>query len=580
MIKDNSAAILSEFFLDKSRVTYFLTNYQPNQPNKLNQSLDTLDTAEIKELLQCARKWQRNPTLYRSIKPELTRLEKIAEQLQLNSADELNTAEAGPYSTVSQHNVQPSIQPNIHPNIHPNIIPYFRAKPSARLVPLRLARTTEINPKIVEGGEVEFTDSASLKADETQKRKKNRDRTNNFVPTVEAIDNYFESEGLVGEKKTRELLIYGVLARSNLGIESLSGSGKSALLYALIHALPNSKYKIIHQASGKSLYEDPEMSQAEFWIIPELQKVFSQDIEEIIKNLTEGVDTTYTRVNKKGTGVDTFNISKKAVIYSFAITNRHLKARDDEFYRRFIILPTDISRRQNKEVALKFAETDFQGNGDTGPVNQFKQHLSDSLESKTIVRNPYLEYLVQSLPANISETIRFRTTVKHLQNLIRGCSLYYSKENYLTEPLDSHSEQFDNVLFSTFYDNQRVMHLYGQVMFDNIHGVSVVERGLLDLVQAAPGNIVQIMESSVETYGQNFVLPEQIDRLLNIGLLAYEGDELRAAPITDLNLNFEEALASADRLMKEKFPWQREQWHEKQTAEKYQKQINETNKGG
>src|SRR3989338_5109361 len=102
------------------------------------------------------------------------------------------------------------------------------------------------------------------------------------------IHQFFDAHGIVGEERMRELLVYAVVARANIGIESLAGSGKSAVLQTLLKAIPAERYLIINQGTLSSLYHNPSGNTVDYWVIPELQKIFTKNIEEVIKNLTEG----------------------------------------------------------------------------------------------------------------------------------------------------------------------------------------------------------------------------------------------------------------------------------------------------
>ncbi len=373
------------------------------------------------------------------------------------------------------------------------------------------------------------------------------------IPSPQLIHDFYEAQGIVGEEKNRELLLYGALAKANLGIESLAGSGKSALLYALLQAFPKESYKIIHQATGKSLFNNPERNNVKFWIIPELQKIFTQDIEDLLKNLTEGVSATYTRTNASRNGVDSFEIEKKAVLYSFAITNKHLKERDDEFYRRFIILHTDISRQQNQEVARKFAERDFTEKKGEKIDNSLPQRIAVALDFKGEVKNPFLRYIVESLPTEISGQMRFRSSVKYLHSLVAGCTLFYSPQLGAEE----------KVLFSTLQDNLRVMELYGDVLVDNLYGLSVVERAILDLTTESPKTKNELFLAFQDNYGEVArVFSNSWDRLVNMGLInqneAYYNRRNISLPIVDPEI----AISAADSLMKTYYPLQRDEWHE------------------
>lgn len=374
--------------------------------------------------------------------------------------------------------------------------------------------------------------------------------TSSFKPTSESITQFYQAQGIVGEETTGEILLYGALAKTNMGIESLAGSGKSVLLYALLEAIPKEKYNIIHQATGKSLYQDVENNKVDFWIIPELQKIFTRDIEEIIKNLTEGISTTYTRTNSKKDGVDKFEIKKKAVLYSFAITNKYTKEKDDELARRFIILHTDISKKQNREVALRYAQKQFSQSNEVN-LNDFKRHIAECLDSEVEVKNPFLPYLVGALPQQITGHVRFRSSVKYIQDLVKGATLF-------------HADDVKDPLFSTVDHVSHILNLYSKTLVDNLYGLSVVDRAVLDLITTnESGSVEEIQEIFNDQYVARSI-QESIKKLSSSSLLTFEEGKgsLQAKNLT-INFNHEEAFGAADQLMKAYFNSQRDQWREK-----------------
>lgn len=370
-----------------------------------------------------------------------------------------------------------------------------------------------------------------------------------FKPQSEEIHLFFRSQGVVGEESNQELLVYGVLARNNMGIESLSGSGKSALLYALVASLPTESYIILNQATKKSLFNDLKTASVDFWVVPELQKIFNQDIEEIIKNITEGVSATYTRTNSRRDGVDHFEIKKKSVLYSFAITNKHCKERDEEFYRRFIQLHTDISKKQTKEILAQYAQREFCSQAQEYNGVPFKNHLAGSLAVKDPVRNPYLQSILETMPDEITSHLRFRSAVKYLQSLIKGRTIY-------TQGTSSKKE-----LFSSLEDNVQVLYLYHWPLFENIHGLSVIDRAVLDLASLAEADLQGIRQSFNEHYGENIEIESSIKKLLFKGFLSPAGTVLSSR--WNIKVEPEKLFAAADHLMQKEFPKMRDEWYEK-----------------
>lgn len=374
---------------------------------------------------------------------------------------------------------------------------------------------------------------------------------NLLPPETKLIHNFFEAAGIVGEETNRELLIYGVLSKTNIGIESIAGSGKSALLNALISALPPSSYHILHQGTAASLYNNSHIGSAEILIIPELQKIFTPSVEEIIKNLTEGASITYTRTNSRRDGVDQFEIKRKTILYSFAISNKHLKDRDDEFYRRFIILHTGISREQNNRVVLTYAQNDFLGEEENTvqqKLQPLQQHVAAIFQQPRVVRNPFLESVVNTLPLEITGHIRFRSAVKYLQAMIKGCTVF-------------HAPPGSGSLFSTYRDSQHILSLYQQTLCHNLHGINVLDAAMLDLITLEPLSYSDLRKKFSDIYAVPCPKKSALDSLVSKGIVEQQGNGYSHSTTLEIHLDPEQSLARADVLMKSRYPKHREQWY-------------------
>lgn len=515
MDHSNLAKNLNQFFIDRDKLE--ITLKQIEEKKDISQQ-------EINTLLQQLEQWTTYPSFYRSIEHNFKKLQEI--------------------SILST----PSIKNN------------------HEIVPTTTSSSSTL--KIITPSPTTAQSSSQITSTKPSHQQLSSSHQQYSQPSSSTINNFFRSQGIVGEEATQEILIYGSLAKANIGIESLSGSGKSALLYALLKALPQESYQIIDQATGKSLYNNPNINKTEFWIIPELQKIFSQDIEEIIKNLTEGIATTYTKTNKTKDGIDSFTIQKKSVIYAFAITNKHLKNRDEEFYRRFIILPTDISKEQNKRIALNFAQREFEEDNSQNQQNDYKllpHHLKSCLEYKGEIKNPFLEYILSSLPEEISTQLRFRSSLKYLQSLTKGCTLYHTNQ----------SQRQEKTIFTTIYDAQKTLTLYQPILANNIFNLNVIDQALLSLTPTeTPTKKLTEEESlpleplTLQTLQSNFYerypaldLEESIDKLLQQGLIYKKNNVIFQKQIPQINLDLEQALHYASDLMLKHFPTEHDSWY-------------------
>ncbi len=373
-------------------------------------------------------------------------------------------------------------------------------------------------------------------------------------PSSALIHSFYDSQGLVGEYENRELLVYGALSRTNIGIESIAGSGKSALLYAFLKAIPEEEYFTIHQSTAKAFYNNPAINNAHIWVIPELQKIFSQDVEEIIKNLTEGVAITHTRTNKNHDGIDTFEITPKTIFYSFAITNKHLKYRDDEFYRRFVILHTDVSKEQNSKVAVHYAQADFSSSdlSDT-PKRILQHHLKNCLSSKTVVKNPFLEGILESFPREIKGHVRFRTAVKYLQALTKGKTLY-----------EQSTTQSSPLLFSSITEVVQTLSLYKHTLVMNLHGINALEAGLLQVLEKNSEGISlnTLQEHFHDEYSSTLSCTDLIDTLFSRELVRKDADKIFSVPFPKISFSPTDLLEKASALMKKEYPKEHDSWYE------------------
>ncbi len=494
---------MNDFFQDKRKLKDHIERLECDKkfyPNSVN------------ELLATESRWKKYPPLYRSMKDDFTRLK----DLLIEDSKKI-----------------------------------YPEKPKNMEQLMKMREKIQTNP--LEEIVIESKESRQQKNDEACNQILQKMQSS-FQKTPALIHAFYDSQGLVGEYENRELLIYGALSRTNMGIESIAGSGKSALLYAFLKAIPEKEYSTIHQSTGKAFYNNPAINNARIWVIPELQKIFSQDAEEIIKNLTEGVSITHTRTNKNRDGVDTFEITPKTIFYSFAITNKHLKYRDDEFYRRFVILHTDIRKEQNNNVAKHYAQTDFSSSEQSNtPKRLLEHHLKICFASEAIVKNPFLESIIESFPQEIKGHVRFRSSVKYLQSLTKGKTLY--------EQSTLNQEPF---LFSSLSDAVDILSLYQHTLIMNLHGINSIEAGLLQVLEKNPegSTFEEVQKKFREEYLASFPCSEIIEKLTDQELIKKEKDRFFVIPFPKSSFSPENLLEKASTLMKKEYPKEHDRWYE------------------
>ena len=309
-----------------------------------------------------------------------------------------------------------------------------------------------------------------------------------FIPTEQNIRLFYESQGLIGEEATRELLLYAALGKVHTGIESLSGGGKSFLLNRFLKALPEGSYEAIQQISEKALFNDlPGYKKVEvnnrmvyrkemkYLVATEYQKVINNHfLEEVVKNIAEGEPSTYIKTNKSGNGTDHFELLAACVMYTYAINNPQAKNKrqNAEMARRFLILHTDISTEHIDQVRSEQSERDFKSPLEFDP-GYFKRHMNQCLSRDDEIINPFLPYLEEILPSRLKANIKRLSFMPYLEKLIGGCTLFHYAER---------SAEGKN-LFATIYDTAHTLSLDQNLIENNIQGLSVVERHILDTME-------------------------------------------------------------------------------------------------
>lgn len=401
-----------------------------------------------------------------------------------------------------------------------------------------------------------------------------------YIFTSQEIDNYFEEQGIVGEEGLRKLLVYSLLSRAHVGIESLSGAGKSRIMDAFLGLFPEDKLLVLQQSSDKALFNNPMINQFEFWVITEFQKVSNKTFLEIVKNISEGTFSRYTRTNSAKDGVDNFEITPgKTIYYTLAISNDYFKNKDKEFSRRFIVFYTDISAEQNERVIKSFAESAFIRKEPSHNSDLLKQHILECLYTDFSVRNPFMQYFVDVLPTELKANVRVRSFIKHYQKLIAGCTIYHhrQKEKILAERTNgSDSRHID--LFSGIFDNIHIAELYGQMFYDNIVGISVIDRHVLNVFEDTETvNYSKLLEKLEQKgfYDKTEIIDDSLKNLEELRFIRRESKEkngndeytLLRRLSKKLEIDWFEALRQADEQMMKEYPEIRDRWYKRQQDE-------------
>lgn len=401
-----------------------------------------------------------------------------------------------------------------------------------------------------------------------------------YIFTPQEIDNYFEEQGIVGEDGLRRLLVYSLLSRAHVGIESLSGAGKSRIMDAFLGLFPQDKLLVLQQSSEKALFNNPMINQFEFWVITEFQKISNKTFLEIVKNISEGTFSRYTRTNNAKDGVDNFEITPgKTIYYTLAISNDYFKNKDKEFSRRFIVFYTDISAEQNERVIKSFAESTFARREQSQRSDLLKQHILECLSTDFHVRNPFLLYLADMLPRELRANVRVRSFFQHYEKLISGCTIYHhrQKEKILSERNNGRDSRHID-LFSGIFDNIHIAELYGQMFYDNIVGISVIDRHVLnafeDTETVSYSKLLEKLEQK-GFYDKTEIISDSLKNLEELRFIRRESKDkngndeytLLRRPPKKLEIDWFEALKQADEHMMKEYPDVRDRWYQRQQDE-------------
>jgi len=258
---------------------------------------------------------------------------------------------------------------------------------------------------------------------------------------------FAETCGLVKEKENFLLLTFAACNKVSVGVESVSGSGKTVL--------------------------------ADIMYIEELQKAMNTSnpiVVEMLKNLTEGkelrrkvYDSTTKTVNKQAIKGDL------GIVYSLALENKTKK--DEELDRRVITLMTDISQEQNRRVVKYIGKTRFNKSRlkilSDENTEQLRNYVDTVLGmSKQEIENPFAEYIAEVVPVPF---VKVRSYVKHYFNLMDSCTKFF------------HTERFrkGEKIFASIQDVYTIHTLYGRTFNQGIHHLPQLGKDIMDVFDEA-----------------------------------------------------------------------------------------------
>lgn len=343
-----------------------------------------------------------------------------------------------------------------------------------------------------------------------------------YRPNLYDVLEYYRSKHVVGEENVCTLQTLGAINKLCFGIESLSGSGKSFLVNALIDLLPEgSVYRMELSSKTAEFYQAEQINQCDIIYIPELQKAMSNKlVVEILKNLTEGRSAIRTVRDQTIRQNLVYTISSdKGVIFTLATENPFKY--DKEFSRRVFILHTDISHEQTDRI-LKHKAMNRHQSLETRVAKDFnplKAHIARCLDEDFSYENPFTDYISQQIPRNI----RARSYDDHLFNLINACTKFHHPKRLFG----------NNVLFVSIGDVYQIYNAYWEQFIRTLLGVPFLGEDVMSIFKNREfkdaQSVYKTMKQKQKDISYPFSVVEQtLEQLVNSGFLEKDDYKTRS----------------------------------------------------
>lgn len=219
------------------------------------------------------------------------------------------------------------------------------------------------------------------------------------------VVKYFKNKGVVGEENLAVATTLALINKSPFGVEGYSGSGKTYITDKLIELISDKVYKVGLSSNQAIFRESERINEKEIIYIPELQKAMKKKdspIIEVIKDLTEGQDSTRIVTKNGGNGTVEYKIKKGiCIVYTLALENKFKK--DPETSRRFIRFRTDSSPEHIDEIHDDKARRRY--NISTSEQDKedlelrLKTHLNNCMQlDDTKIIDPFSDYISSLIP--------------------------------------------------------------------------------------------------------------------------------------------------------------------------------------
>lgn len=387
----------------------------------------------------------------------------------------------------------------------------------------------------------------------TEQDKEMEELKNVVVPDTISLDDvsdYFYAKGVVGEEKNKRAILLGILARKCIGLEGMSGSGKSYQTDAILSLFPKSFiYEMGLQSNLANWYDRDKINKAHIIYVTELQKAANNlELIETLKNIGEGKPITRKVTNKQRNGVDELVIDSKDKIFFYTLAFENKAEVDTELGRRRIGFITDISNEQTRNILEDKVRRRYFGiDKKVLDAKVIKKHILDvwNLRKKVII--PYGKCIVEKIPPKILS----RTYTDHLLDLIEACA----KFNYKNRIIE------DEIIYADIEDLKIVMDCYGEQFVKSIYNIPIggdlVLNKMRDLENSGKANAtpneLQNYIMDVDLAGAN--LKEVLKKLETAGFISENPDKTYSLISTlDSKITFteEELVKSAKEFFKGK----------------------------
>ncbi len=381
-----------------------------------------------------------------------------------------------------------------------------------------------------------------------------------YSPSLNDLLEFYESNGLVGERGVAVAQTLGAINKLSFGIESMSGSGKSYAVEMLMKILPeDAVYKMELSSKTATMY-DERIDSSKIIYIPELQKAMQSNpmVVEILKSLTEGKDITRTVYDNTKKDVNDFTIKgNKGVIFTLATENAFKY--DLEFSRRVFVLHTDISKEQTEKILETYVKRPSHKNFNGAPL---KQHISECLDTEIDAINPFARYIITKLP----KTIMVRGYADHLFSLIDACTKFNFKQR--TKDENNH--------YADLADVFAVDKIYGSAFMKSLYKLPLLGLSALDVFDNGTAlSLYDIHDRLNEKMpGMSLKLTTKtIDDLVDRGFVELDSGKGNAyrrrlkANSVDLGIDYAECWNDGVNFMKENSPKSFDAWFSRQMVD-------------